>query len=41
LYAAREAGTEEPAIPALPQTVIDDTANLYADMFTRLTGDDF
>ena len=41
LYAAREAGTEEPAIPALPQTVIDDTAHLYADMFTRLTGEDF
>lgn len=41
LDAAREAGTEEPPIPALPQEVIDTTAKLYADMFTRLTGGEF
>ena len=41
LYAAREQGTEEPAIPALPQTVIDQTSQLYKDMFERLTGQAF
>lgn len=38
LSEARDNGTEEPAIPALPQSVIDRTASLYAEMFTRLTG---
>jgi phosphoribosylaminoimidazole-succinocarboxamide synthase len=38
LSEARDNGTEEPAIPALPQSVIDRTALLYAEMFTRLTG---
>ena len=41
LYAAREAGTEEPPIPALPQSIIDQTSTLYADMFERLTGQKF
>ena len=41
LYAAREAGTEEPPIPALPQSIIDQTSNLYADMYERLTGQQF
>ena len=41
LYAAREAGTEEPPIPALPQSIIDQTSTLYADMFERLTGQEF
>ena len=41
LYAAREAGTEEPPIPALPQDVIDQTSALYASMYERLTGQDF
>ena len=41
LYAARENGTEEPAIPALPQTVIDQTSTLYKDMYERLTGQTF
>ena len=41
LYAAREAGTEEPPIPALPQEIIDQTAALYANMFERLTGESF
>ena len=41
LYAAREAGTEEPAIPALPQDIINQTAMLYADMYERLTGQSF
>tara|TARA_B110001452_G_scaffold67959_1_gene54725 strand:+ start:1004 stop:1909 length:906 start_codon:yes stop_codon:yes gene_type:complete len=37
LEAARDAGTPEPPIPALPQDVIDQTANLYASMYERLT----
>ncbi len=41
LYAARKEGTTEPPIPALPQTVIDQTSTLYKDMFERLTGKDF
>ena len=41
LYAAREAGTEEPPIPALPQSIIDQTSTLYADMFERLTRQKF
>ena len=41
LYQARKDGTEEPAIPALPQSVIDQTATLYRDMFERLTGAQF
>ena len=41
LYAAREAETEEPPIPALPQEIIDETSMLYADMFERLTGQSF
>ena len=41
LYAAREAGTEEPPIPALPQEIIDQTAALYESMFERLTGQQF
>ena len=41
LSAAREAGTEEPAIPALPQEVIDQTSKLYVDMYERLTGRKF
>ena len=41
LSAAREAGTDEPAIPALPQEVIDQTSKLYIDMYERLTGRKF
>ena len=41
LRLAREAGTTDPPIPALPQQVIDDTAALYASMYERLTGTDF
>ena len=41
LYEARENGTEEPPIPALPQSVIDQTTTLYREMFERLTGDTF
>jgi phosphoribosylaminoimidazole-succinocarboxamide synthase len=41
LKAARDAGTADPPIPALPQNVIDDTASLYSSMFERLTSDQF
>jgi phosphoribosylaminoimidazole-succinocarboxamide synthase len=41
LYDAREQGTEEPSIPALPQDMIDRTAELYASMYERLTGAEF
>ena len=41
LYKARNEGTDEPPIPALPQEIIDKTATLYADMYSRLTGKQF
>ena len=41
LYEARKNGTDEPAIPALPQSVIDQTSTLYVDMYQRLTGRSF
>ena len=41
LRLARENGNPDPPIPALPQSVIDDTAALYASMYERLTGTDF
>ena len=41
LQKARDAGTDEPPIPALPQSVIDETAALYASMYERLTSQDF
>jgi phosphoribosylaminoimidazole-succinocarboxamide synthase len=41
LKAARDSGAEDPAIPALPQDVIDTTAALYASMYERLTSSTF
>lgn len=41
LYKARQNGTDEPPIPALPQEIVDQTSDLYATMFTRLTGQEF
>ena len=41
LYQAREIGSEEPPIPALPSEIIKQTADLYAGMFERLTGEEF
>jgi phosphoribosylaminoimidazole-succinocarboxamide synthase len=38
---ARNNGTEEPAIPALPQPIIDQATTLYVEMFERLTGRTF
>ncbi len=41
LYDARSSGSDEPPIPALPQSVIKETADLYGSMFERLTGESF
>ncbi|MCK5868108.1 MAG: phosphoribosylaminoimidazolesuccinocarboxamide synthase [Candidatus Thalassarchaeum sp.] len=41
LYDARFEGSTEPPIPALPQSMIDKTAELYSSMFERLTGIEF
>ena len=41
LKVARDAGTTDPPIPALPQSVIDETAALYASMYERLTSQTF
>lgn len=38
---ARDTGAEDPPIPALPQEVIDQTADLYASMYERLTSQTF
>tara|TARA_Y100000588_G_scaffold286561_1_gene304485 strand:- start:8312 stop:9223 length:912 start_codon:yes stop_codon:yes gene_type:complete len=39
LYNARQSGSSEPPIPALPADIISSTAELYASMFQRLTGE--
>ena len=41
LKVARDSGADEPPIPALPQEVIDQTANLYSSMYERLTSGKF
>ncbi len=38
LYQARKSGASEPPIPPLPDEIISRTANLYSEMFERLTG---
>jgi phosphoribosylaminoimidazole-succinocarboxamide synthase len=40
LYEARQSGAPEPPIPTLPDDIISSTAELYASMFERLTGED-
>ena len=39
LYEARQSGSPEPPIPPLPDSIIASTAELYASMFERLTGE--
>ena len=39
LYEARQKGSSEPSIPPLPDEIITSTAELYASMFERLTGE--
>jgi len=41
LQEARDTGATDPPIPALPQSVIDETAALYASMYERLTSGTF
>ena len=41
LYEARQSGAPEPPIPPLPEHIIESTAELYATMFERLTGEVF
>jgi phosphoribosylaminoimidazole-succinocarboxamide synthase len=41
LKKARDEGTQDPPIPALPQEIIDQTAQLYASMYERLTSNQF
>ncbi len=41
LYDARDAGAEEPDIPALPQDIVDRVSRLYVDMYERITGETF
>jgi phosphoribosylaminoimidazole-succinocarboxamide synthase len=41
LKKARDEGTQDPPIPALPQEIIDQTAQLYASMYERLTSNEF
>ncbi len=41
LFESRQKGLQEPPIPALPEEIISSTAELYASMFERLTGETF
>jgi len=41
LYDARDAGQVEPDIPELPPQMVEDTADLYAKLFERITGQRF
>jgi phosphoribosylaminoimidazole-succinocarboxamide synthase len=41
LYAARASGMEDPAIPALPKDVIDQTSRIYVLLYEMITGEEF
>ncbi len=41
LYAARDAGREEPQIPALPAEVVAETSRIYIKLFEMITGERF
>ncbi len=41
LTAAREAGEPEPEIPPMPQNIVEETSQLYGDLFERITGEEF
>lgn len=41
LYAARGSGAVEPAIPALPDEVVDQTSKIYLKLFEMITGEKF
>ncbi|HPT38009.1 MAG TPA: phosphoribosylaminoimidazolesuccinocarboxamide synthase [Methanothrix sp.] len=41
LYSAREAGREDPPIPALPDAVVKETSRIYTKLFEMITGEPF
>ncbi|MCX6669629.1 MAG: phosphoribosylaminoimidazolesuccinocarboxamide synthase [Methanothrix sp.] len=41
LYDARDAGREEPPIPALPPELVDETSRIYIKLFEMITGETF
>jgi phosphoribosylaminoimidazole-succinocarboxamide synthase len=41
LYKAREAGQNEPPIPALPPGVVQETSRIYIKLFEMITGEKF
>jgi len=41
LYAARDACQSEPAIPALPSEVVQETSKIYIKLFEMITGEKF
>jgi phosphoribosylaminoimidazole-succinocarboxamide synthase len=41
LYEARDAGREEPPIPALPSPVVEETGRIYIKLFEMITGEKF
>jgi len=41
LYAARDAGSAEPPIPALPPEVVNETCRIYIKLFEMITGEKF
>ncbi len=41
LYQARAAGREEPAIPALPSEIVEETSKIYIKLFEMITGEKF
>ncbi len=41
LLKARQTGTPEPAIPALPPLLVDEVSRLYTTVYQRLTGEPF
>ncbi len=41
LYAARDAGQNEPSIPTLPPEVVQETSRIYIKLFEMITGEKF
>ena len=41
LYDARDAGREEPPIPALPPELVEETSKIYIKLFEKITGEKF
>jgi phosphoribosylaminoimidazole-succinocarboxamide synthase len=41
LYKARDAGQNEPPIPALPPVVVQETSRIYIKLFEMITGEKF